>query len=74
MHGQLPRNWDEKLVHIEQSYCWLKSGDIKGKQKAQYWQLKTKELLQSILRIKYWRKNPRVNAGYVNNMKKLLTT
>jgi len=30
MHGQLPRNLDEKLVDIEQSYCWLKSGDIKG--------------------------------------------
>ena len=31
MHGQLPRNLDEKLVDIEQSYRWLKSGDIKGK-------------------------------------------
>ena len=30
MHGQLPRNLDEKLVDIEQSYCWLKSGNIKG--------------------------------------------
>jgi hypothetical protein len=30
MHGQLPRNLDVKLVHIEQSYCWLKSGDIEG--------------------------------------------
>ena len=28
--GQLPRNLDEKLVDIEQSYRWLKSGDIKG--------------------------------------------
>ena len=33
MHGQLPRNLDEKLVDIEQSYRWPKSGDIKGKQK-----------------------------------------
>ena len=31
MHGQLPRNLDEKLVDTEQSYRWLKSGDIKGK-------------------------------------------
>jgi hypothetical protein len=31
MHGQLPCNLDEKLVDIEQSYHWLKSGDIKGK-------------------------------------------
>ena len=30
MNGQLPRNLDEKLVDIEQSYRWLKSGDIKG--------------------------------------------
>ena len=30
MHGQLPPNLDEKLVDIEQSYRWLKSGDIKG--------------------------------------------
>ena len=30
MHGQLPRILDEKLVDIEQSYRWLKSGDIKG--------------------------------------------
>ena len=29
MHGQLPRNLDEKLVNIEQSHRWLKSGDIK---------------------------------------------
>ena len=30
MHGQLPLNLEEKLVDIEQSYRWLKSGDIKG--------------------------------------------
>ena len=30
MHGQFPRNLDEKSVDIEQSYRWLKSGDIKG--------------------------------------------
>ena len=30
MHGQLTRNLDKKLVDIEQSYRWLKSGDIKG--------------------------------------------
>ena len=31
MHGQLPSNLDAKLVDIEQTYRWLKSGDIKGK-------------------------------------------
>jgi len=30
MLGQLSCNLDEKLVDIEQSYRWLKSGDIKG--------------------------------------------
>jgi len=30
MHGHLPHNMDENLVDIEQSYPWLKSGDIKG--------------------------------------------
>ena len=29
MHGQLPSNLDEKLVGNEQSYPWLKFGDIK---------------------------------------------
>jgi hypothetical protein len=30
MRRQLPRSLDEKLVDIEQSYRWLKYGDIKG--------------------------------------------
>jgi hypothetical protein len=30
MHGQFPRNLDEKLVDNEQSYWWLKCGNIKG--------------------------------------------
>ena len=30
MHGQLPWSLYEKLVDIEQSYHWLKYGDIKG--------------------------------------------
>jgi hypothetical protein len=30
MRGQLPRNLEETLVDIEQSYRWLKSGDIKA--------------------------------------------
>jgi hypothetical protein len=29
-HGQFPRNSDEKLVDNEQSYRWLKFGNIKG--------------------------------------------
>jgi hypothetical protein len=30
MHEQFPRSFDEKLVDKEQSYRWLKFGDIKG--------------------------------------------
>jgi hypothetical protein len=30
MHGQFPRSLDEKLGNKEQSYRWLKFGDIKG--------------------------------------------
>ena len=30
IHGQFPRNLNEKMVDIEKSYRWLKSGDIKG--------------------------------------------
>jgi hypothetical protein len=30
MHGQFPRSLDEKLVEKEQSYRWLKFGDIEG--------------------------------------------
>jgi hypothetical protein len=31
MHGQFPCSLEEKLVDKEQSYQWLKLGDIKGK-------------------------------------------
>jgi hypothetical protein len=30
MHGKFPRSLDEKLMDKEQSYLWLKFGDIKG--------------------------------------------
>jgi hypothetical protein len=48
MHGQLPCSLDEKLVDIEQSYRWLKYGDIKGET-----ELKTRQLVQTILRITF---------------------
>ena len=70
MHGQLPRNLDEKLVDIEQSYRWLKSGDIKGETGSTIVAAQD----QAILRIKFCSKKLRVNGGYVSNMKKLLTT
>jgi hypothetical protein len=30
LHGQFPRSLDEGLIDKEQSYRWLKFGDIKG--------------------------------------------
>jgi hypothetical protein len=30
LHGQFPRTLDEGLIDKEQSYRWLKFGDIKG--------------------------------------------
>jgi hypothetical protein len=53
MRRQLPRNLAEKPVDIELSYRWLKSGYTKGETEAQLWQLKTKQLVQTILRIKF---------------------
>ena len=38
------------------------------------WQLKTKQLVQTIFKDKFWGKKLRLNAGYVTNMKKLLTS
>jgi hypothetical protein len=36
MHGQFPRSLDKKLVDKEQSYQWLKFGDIKGETKSTF--------------------------------------
>jgi len=52
MHGQLPRNLDEKLVDIEQSYRWLKSGDIKGETESAIVAAQDQAINKTILRIK----------------------
>jgi len=53
MHGQLPRNLDEKLVVIEQSYRWLKSGDNKGETESTIVAAQDQALVQTTLRIKF---------------------
>ena len=53
MHGQLPRDLDEKLVDTEQSYRWLKSGDIKGETESAIVAAQDQQLVQTILRIKF---------------------
>jgi len=73
MHGHLPHNIDEKLVDIEQSYRWLKSGDIKGETgstivAAQDQAMSTNYFKNKIL------KEEIENNGYINNMKILLST
>ena len=74
MHGQLPRNLDETLVDIEQSYRWLKSGDIKGETESTIVAAQDQAIRTNYFKKKFLRKKLRVNAGYVSNMKKLLTT
>jgi hypothetical protein len=49
VHGQLLSCLSEKLVDIEQSYRWLNYGDIKVEPESKMMQLKTKELVQTIL-------------------------
>jgi hypothetical protein len=53
MNGQLPRNLDEKLVDIEQSYRWLKSGDIKGETERAIMAAQDQAISKTILRIKF---------------------
>jgi hypothetical protein len=68
IHGQFTRNLDEKLVEKEQFYCWLKFGGINAATESTIVASQGKAL------IRFLRKKLTVNAGYVNNMKKLLIT
>ena len=63
MHGQLPSNLDEKLVDIEQTYRWIKSGDIKGQTESTTVAAQDQAISTNYLKIKFGRKKPRVNAG-----------
>jgi hypothetical protein len=71
----LPRNLDEKLVDIEQSNRWLKFGDIKGETESTIVAAQDQVLISTnYFKNKILKEIFIVNAGYVNNMKKLLTT
>jgi hypothetical protein len=77
MHGQLPRNLDEKLVDIEQSYRWLKSGDIKGETESTIVTAQDQAINTNYFKNKILREGIECkcrNASYVSNTKKLLTT
>ena len=53
MHAQFPRNLHEKLVDIEQSYRWLKSGNIKGETESIIVAAQDQAINKTILRIKF---------------------
>jgi len=42
---------------------------LREKQKVQWWQLKSNQLVHIILKIKFRRRKLNTNAGYVNNIK-----
>ena len=47
-----PRNLEEKPVDIEQSYCWLKSGNIRGETESTIVAAQDQAISKTILRIK----------------------
>jgi hypothetical protein len=47
MHGQFPHGLDKKFVDKEESYQWLKFGDIEGETEVQYWQLRIRHSIQT---------------------------
>ena len=61
-------------MDIKQSYRWLKSGDIKGETESTIVAAQDQAIGTNYFKNKSFEKKLRVNAGYVNNMKKLLTT
>jgi hypothetical protein len=70
MPGQFPRSLYEKLMDKEQSYRWLKFGDIKGETESTIVAAQD----QAISTNYFKRKTLKVDADYVKNTKKLLTT
>ena len=77
MLGQLPRNLDEKLVDIEQSYRWLNSGAIKGETESTVMTAQDQAISTNCFRNKIMKEEIESkcrNASSVSNTKKLLTT
>ena len=70
MHGQIPWNLDEKLVGTEQSYRWLKTGNIKGEMESTIVAAQDQAISTNYFKNKILKEEI---AGYVNNTKKPLT-
>ena len=58
----------------EQWCQWLKFGDIKGETESTIAGAQVQAISTNSFKIKFWGKEVTVNAGYVNNMNRLLTT
>jgi len=74
MHGQLPHKLDEKLVDIEQSYRWLKSGEIKGETENKVVAGQDQAISSKYFKKKILKKEIEDKCRLCNNMKKILTT
>jgi hypothetical protein len=61
-------------VDIEQSYCWLKYGNIKGETGSTIVAAQDQAISTNYFKNKILKKKLRINAGFANNLKKLQTT
>ena len=68
MYGQ------SHVIYNEQLYRWLKFGDMKGEIESTTMTVQDQAISTNYIKKKTWRKRLTANAGYVNNMKKVLTT
>ena len=74
MREQLPRNLDEKLVDIEQSYRWLKSGDIKGETESTIVAAQDQAISTNCFKNKILKEEIESKCWLCKQHKKLLTT
>jgi hypothetical protein len=75
MHGQFPRSLGERLVEKEQSYRWLEFGDIKGETESTIVATQDQAISTNYFKRKTLKKEiENIDADYVKNTKKLLTT
>jgi hypothetical protein len=73
MHRQFPRSLDEKLVDKEQSYRWLKFGDVKGETESTIVTAQDQAVSTNYFMRKVLKEEIEVYADCVKNTKKLLT-
>jgi hypothetical protein len=74
MAGFFPRNLDDKLVDNEQSYLWLKFGNINGETESTIVAAQDQAISTNYFKNKSLEEEADSKSGYVNDMKKLLTT